>query len=398
MIGIKITTRALNRATLGRQLLLGRASLTVAEGVRRVVALQAQHAASPYLALWNRLTDVDPAGLDAAFAGHEVIKATLMRLTLHAVHAGDYRAFREAMEPTLRAVMILREGRFAASGLTVADADALVPDLLAYADRPRTAAELKMWLGQRLGAPPDPATWRGLRGYVPLLHVPTGGPWSFGPRPSYLAASTRPALADFDASAAALQTLVKRYLEGFGPASVADMAQFALVQRSRAKVAVRALSGDLERLEGPNGEELYDVPDATRPPEDTPAPPRLMAMWDSILLAYVDRSRVIPRDYRTLVIRSNGDVLPTLLVDGHVAGVWRPVAGGIEATAFHTLADDVWEGLEAEARSLVAFLAERDVRVYSRYDHWWATLPRAEARLLPGDWSGAPRTALWRSG
>ncbi len=58
-------------------------------------------------------------------------------------------------------------------------------------------------------------------------------------------------------------------------------------------------------------------------------------MWDHVLLAYADRSRVIPPDYRKLVTRSNGDVLPTLLVDGYVAGVWRPVEGGIEATAFH---------------------------------------------------------------
>jgi len=102
-----------------------------------------------------------------------------------------------------------------------------------------------------------------------------------------------------------------------------------------------------------------------------------MAMWDNILLAYMDRSRVIPPDYRKLVTRMNGDVLPTLLVDGYVAGVWRPVEGGIEATAFHRLPDSAWEGLASEARSLVAFLAERAPDVYRRYDHWWAKLPSA---------------------
>jgi len=113
---------------------------------------------------------------------------------------------------------------------------------------------------------------------------------------------------------------------------MADVAQFAMVYWPRVKEALKALSGDLERREA-NGEELLDIPGALRPDEDTPALPRLMAMWDSILLACSDRSRVIPPDYRTLVTRSNGDVLPTLLVDGYVAGVWRPVEGGIEATA-----------------------------------------------------------------
>lgn len=118
--------------------------------------------------------------------------------------------------------------------------------------------------------------------------------------------------------------------------------------------------------------------------ETVTAPPRLMAMWDSILLAFSDRSRVIPPDYRTLVIRRNGDALPTLLVDGYVAGVWRPAEGGVEATAFHHLPDGVWEQLAAEARSLTAFLADREPEVYRRYGHWWSKLPSAEARLLPG--------------
>ena len=175
-----------------------------------------------------------------------------------------------------------------------------------------------------------------------------------------------------------------RYLEGFGPASVQDVAQFALLHRSTVRSAVQALDGELVHLEGPGGVELFDVPGVPVPDEDTPAPPRLMAMWDSVLLAYADRSRIIPPEYRKLVMRSNGDVLPTLLVDGHVCGVWRPVDGGIEATAFHPLADDAWDGLAAEARRLIAFLADREPAVYRRYGRWWTDLPTADVHVLPG--------------
>lgn len=379
---MKLSARGLNRSTLGRQLLLGRKALGVPDAVRRVVALQAQAPASPYLALWNRITDFDPADLDAAFDGREVIKATLMRATLHAVNAEDYPAFREAMEPTLRAARL--DSRFRASGLTVEHADALIPELLEFAGKPRTSRECEAWLEQRLGAALDPRAWRRLRGYTPLLHAPTGGPWSFGHRPSYVAPRIRPALADPNAPAGSLRMLVWRYLEGFGPASAGDVAQFAMVQRGRAREALSSLAGELVRLQGPDGEELFDVPGAPRPDEDTPAPPRLLAMWDSILLAYADRSRIIPPDYRKLVTRANGDVLPALLLDGYVAGVWRPVEGGIEATAFHRLPDELWEGLAVEARSLAAFLSGREPQVYRRYHHWWGKLPGAVRRLLPG--------------
>jgi hypothetical protein len=379
-----LTARGLNRATLGRQLLLRRETLGVADAVRRVVALQAQEPASPYVALWNRLAGFDPVELDATFAGGAVVKSNAVRMTLHAVHVDDYQVFREATEPTIRSAR-LHDERFTVSGLTAEDADALVPELLAFAGQPRSAVELQGWLEARLGATATPPAWWGLRQYAPLLHMPGGGPWSFGAGRAYVAPRARPALVDRTVAAGALQTVVRRYLAGFGPASVADVAQFTMVQRASVRQALEALGDELERLEGPGGEKLLDLPGAERPDPETPAPPRLLGMWDNILLAYADRSRVIPPAYRKQVIRINGDVLPALLVDGYVAGVWRAVAGGIEATAFHPLPDDVWQQLAAEARALVRFLTGRDPQVYRRYDHWWRKGHSGEVRLLPGD-------------
>lgn len=379
-----ITERELNRATLSRQLLLEREPLTVQEGIRRVVALQAQQPASPYVALWNRLADFTAGDLDAAFVERSLVKATLMRITLHAVHAEDYPVFRAALQPTLYASRL--GFRFAASGLTPADADELVPELLDFADRPRTSAQLQAWVEERLGAEKKEGAWWGLKAYAPLHHAPTGHPWSFGHRPSFVAARAGAVPTGRAADPRALRTLILRYLAGFGPASVADVAQFAMVQRAPVRAALLALGDTVEQLQGPGGGVLFDLPGASRPPGETPAPPRLMAMWDSILLAYSDRGRVIPPAYRPWVIRRNGDVLPTLLVDGHVAGVWRPLNDGIEATAFHRLSPATWDGLAEEARSLTTLLGEREVTPYSRYHHWWAKPPEAlgeaEVRML----------------
>jgi hypothetical protein len=378
--GVKLTARQLNRATLARQLLLRREPLDVAEAVRRVLALQAQEAASPYLALWNRIADFDPADLDAAFATGTVVKASLIRLTLHAVVADDYPAVHSAMLSSLRASR-LHDRRFTTTGLSIADADALVPHLVEYTARPRSKAEIEGLFQTRLGERNHPRALWALKMFAPLHHAPTGGAWSFGTSSSFVAAPTKPGPRSPDES---VQRLVLRYLEACGPASAADFAQFTILRKPVVQQALRALAGKVEEVEGPDGTTLFDVPGPPLPAEDTPAPPRLLPMWDGILLAYSDRSRVIPPDYRRLVIQQTGDVLPTLLVDGYVAGVWRPVEGGIEATAFHRLSDATWTGLAAEAAALVAFLADREPIVYRRYAHWWTRLPSAEVRLLTG--------------
>jgi hypothetical protein len=237
------------------------------------------------------------------------------------------------------------------------------------------------FLEARHGPSPKPGPWWALRTFAPLHHAPTGGPWSFGTRPSYIASAEDGPRPDRDTAA---RQLVRRYLEGFGPASVADIAQFSVKYREVIRAAVASLGDELVRRSGPGGVELLDVPDGLLPDEDTPAPPRLLPMWDSVLLAYDDRSRVIPPEDRRRLIHQNGDVLPALLVDGSVAGVWRPVDGGIEASAFRRLSKEAWQGLADEAHDLVAFLADRDPQVYRRYGHWWKTLEATEIRVLPG--------------
>ena len=379
---MELTGRQLNRTTLRRQLLLQRQPLDVVDAVRRLVGLQAQQAASPYLALWNRVADFDPADLDAAFAEHRIVKASLLRITLHAVAADDRPVWHRAVLGSLRGSR-LYDKRFTSTGLTSADADASLEELLGFLTVPRTNAEVDAYFAERFPEVAEQRIWWALRTYAPLIHAPGPHPWTFGPRPSYLAAPIQPVepVEPVD-EAEAMILLARRYLAAYGPATAADLASFTTLARAPATAALTALGDELVRHTGPDGKPVFDLADGELSDEDIPAPARLLGMWDNVLLAHIDRSRLIPTDYRSTVIRRNGDVLPTLLVDGQVAGVWRPVEAGVEATAFRRLPSTVWEALAAEAADLKTMLQPREPSVFSRYGHWWSSITGDEVKVL----------------
>ncbi|MET9881495.1 winged helix DNA-binding domain-containing protein [Actinacidiphila glaucinigra] len=377
---MSLTARRLALATLDRQLLLERRSLDVAEAVRRLCALQAQAPASPYLALWNRVRDFAPEDLDAAFADRRIVKATLMRITLHAVHAEDHAAHHAAMVRTLRGSR-LYDRRYSSTGLDPSDADGILPELAGFLARPRVGAEVENEVTARFGEHAH-RVWWALRTYAPMHHVPAGGPWSFTQPNTYRAAEAVPVPTPEEADAGVRQLLLS-YLRAFGPGSTQDFARFTLLQRSVITEALQGLGDQVVRVAGPGRAPLYDLVDATVPDEDTPAPPRLLPMWDSILFAHTGAGRVVPDEYRPVVVRRNGDTLPCLLVDGQVAGVWRAVDGGVEMTAFRKLGKAAWDGLAEEAARLRALLADRDPAVYRRYGHWWDKgLPGVESRII----------------
>jgi hypothetical protein len=123
--------------------------------------------------------------------------------------------------------------------------------------------------------------------------------------------------------------LVVRYLAAFGPASTADVQTWSGLSRL-GEVIERV---DLIRVKSEGGQTLYDIPDAPRPDPDTPAPVRLVAPFDNILLSHADRTRIMSDEHRRRLFSSKNGIVPgALLVDGYVAGWWELVGKG-EATS-----------------------------------------------------------------
>lgn len=366
-----LSARRLGRATLARQLLLEPADVGVVEAVGRIAGLQAQEPASPYIGLWARLARFEAADLDAAIASRDVVKGTLMRVTLHLVTAADYRAFWPAVLPVLEGQR--RQQRLEPpSARRLADLRARVTS---FAAEPRSLNELREHVGDVDGLPADEIVW-WLRRRLPLAHAPTGDPWSYG---------RRPLLADADAwlpsgawadAAAPIEHLVWRYLAAFGPASLADIAQWSglAVASVRSGVAAIEAAGDLVQYRSETGRGLVDLVGATLPDEDVPAPPRLLPMWDSTVLAFADRTRIVSDADRRRIIARNGDTLPVILVDGVVAGRWWAVADGdttrIELEPFRRLAKGDRRALDSLADRLARFVEPHEPAVYSRYQRW----------------------------
>ncbi len=367
-----LSLRELNRATLARQGLLGGLpNGSVAATVRRVASLQAQHPDWPPLALHTRLRADRPSpNLTAARRRRSIVRASLMRLTVHVVAAEDFWPM-SAVTLGFRwrqwRILYKQDPATSALGRRIMAAHGAV--LSAMRQAPLAIHQIESLLAEQLPGveiPPNRCLWRHFSGAVPLVHAPYDGE-AYG-RQRYLPAAEwlgAPEEGATDPERAA-RLVAERYLTAFGPASVDDLA--AYVGRtegvSRWRTAVGALGDRLAHFVDEDGRRLVDLADAPRPDPDTPAPPSLLARWDSLLLAYGtrDRRRLLPREHQSTVITPNADVLPTFLVDGVVAGTWLPRRDGdgtvrAEVRPFGRLAMADREALEAEAARLLPSLA-----------------------------------------
>lgn len=357
-----LTRRALNRATLARQMLLARERRPLLAALEHLVALQAQLARPPYLALWTRLQGFRREDLTRAVHDRHVARGTLLRGTLHLTTKKDFLALRPAVQPVLTRMMsaLLRD--------RLDDAD--VPRVLAesrgfFAEEPRTFNELRAFLEKRFPKNDVRAMGFTVRMQLPLVQVPAeDAPWGF------------PGMADFALTDAWLgrkraratrpQDLVLRYLAALGPATVADAQTWSGLDNLRE--AFESLRPKLSTFRDERGRELFDLPRAPRPQEDAPAPVRFLPDFDNVILSHADRTRVLADEHRKRVYTANLIGRPTFLVDGFVAGTWsiasKRGASTLALTAFAPLAKKTRDDLEEEGLALLRF-SEPEAKTYA---------------------------------
>jgi Winged helix DNA-binding domain len=275
-----------------------------------------------------------------------VVQATLMRITIHMVSARDYPLLTEGVR-TLR-----RESWKKGHGGRVD-----VKKLPAIAKRVRRVLEEgPRWrheVVEELGL--DSAQWNGVGMWVDLVRVPPSGTWE-RPRADLYATAESWLGPPKGSEEEGRELLLRRYLGGFGPASLKDAANWAGVPPKALAPAVESLK--LRRFRDEGGAELLDLPRAPLPDAETPAPPRFLPTWDATLLAHARRTQVLPERHRAKVFNTKTPhSLNTFLVDGQVAGTWKVEKGRVKVEPFERLTASARKELAAEADRLADFLA-----------------------------------------
>ena len=337
-----LTARELNRALLARQLLLERSPAPLPRVLERIGGLQAQYAPSMYVGLWSRMTEFEREHLDRALERRTVVQGTLMRVTIHLVSAPDYWPFAVGLRHARREWWV-KTHKSRPSANELEEAAARLREYLR--DGPRRQKEIDEFFG---GA--DPRRMNGVGLFLDLVRAPPSGTWDRRRADLYAAAEDwlGPETATPEQG---LDHLVRRYLVGFGPAPVRDVAGWAGLPASDVAAAVRRLS--LRRFRSESGDELVDVPRAPLPDPDTPAPVRFLPTWDATLLVHARRTQILPEDYRPLVFNTRTPhSVATFLVDGRVAGTWSHGRGRIVTSPFVRLPAAASRELEAEADRL----------------------------------------------
>lgn len=345
-----LSTRALNRALLARQLLLQRSSLSLTRALEAVGGLQTQHAPSGYVGLWSRLRNFRRAALTEALVNRAAIQGTLMRSTIHTVSAADYPVLLAGIRSGRREWW-QRVVRHQAEGLDMAEVVGLLRERLKQG--PARASELKAVLASN---DIPPLAWSGVGLWLEMVRVPPSGTWERRRADLYGLADgwvRMPAVSE----SKGIEHLVRRYLGGFGPAPVADIAGWAGLPPAKMAPVIERLR--LPRFRDETGRVLLDVPKAPLPDAGTRAPVRFLQTFEALLMIHARRTQVMPELFRPIVFNTRTPhSMPVFLIDGAVAGTWRYENGRVRVDPFEPIPRIARRELDDEAAALAAFHAD----------------------------------------
>ncbi|SRR5579875_251508 len=301
------------------------------QAVTRTGGIQAQVASASELALCGRVEGLAPPDVQSAlWQDHTLVKTWAMRATLHLLPTSDlplYVAARDWQHSKSWA------NYFAGFGLSSTQQDsylAAIPYVLesgsltrqqladAVAKHTGVASARDLILSTSWGSPLKPSAYRG--------------ELCFGPGQGQTVTFMNPKVWIEDWQTLdpqqALQEIVRRYLQAYGPATPEDFAFWWGYQRGRAKKLFHSMATELEEVEV-EGWRAYALR-STIPPIQSAEPLKapqvlLLPLFDAYTIGAAPRGSepLLAPAHKRQVYNLQGWTFAVVLVNGCIQGVWR---------------------------------------------------------------------------
>ncbi|OBG88265.1 hypothetical protein A5698_24590 [Mycobacterium sp. E136] len=369
------------RARLAHRHFLSAPANSVGAVVDGVLGLHATDPATPYLSLWARLPVFAAADLDAGlYERRTLVKHLAMRRTLWTVRVGDLPLIQSAASDRVadnerrRLIADAQKAGLCADGEAWLEAAGAAVLRYLTEHGPTSAKDLRAALPELAGTW-DPAPGKRWGGETPLapriltvlsvrgdiVRGPNDGKWTTS-RPRWVASSDWIGSADAVDPDTARAALVRRWLAGFGPATVTDVKWWFGNTLTWARQALKDIGAVEVDLDGTPGFALADDLDG----EPAPGPwCALLPGLDVTTMGWFDRDWYLG-PHREQVFDRNGNGGPTAWCDGRIVGAWgQDDAGRVELRLLEDVGRSARARLQKRADELTEWLD--GVRISPRF-------------------------------
>jgi DNA glycosylase AlkZ-like len=294
--------------------------------LRNLGAVQAQDYPAALWAIGLRSKSCTKSDVEAAVVERKITRTWLMRGTLHFAASSDIRWMLKLFSPRLVNTATTRDRHLGLSDGVVRKVKSLFRSALRGG---RRLSRSEMYRVMERGGVPASNNL----GYHMLYRAAWDGLICFGPHagkePTFvLAEEWLPKSVPIYHDEAVIE-IVDRYFSSHGPATIKDFAWWSGLRVSDAWFGIERASPRL-REEVVDGTSYY-MPRNPARPAATQRSAYLLPAFDEYLVGYSDRSAILGsketqkwiREAKVAVVHSNGIFLPTLVVDGEVAGTWK---------------------------------------------------------------------------
>jgi hypothetical protein len=357
---------------LAQQSLLERANPdALLEVVAGLGGLQAQLMSAAELQLWARMDGITPAQVEQAlWQDRTLVKSWAMRGTLHLMRAVDLPLFVAAR---LASLPKRPPSWYTYHEVTPDEETAILDGVRAILGNTGITREaLAEAIAERVGNPNLREVM--LSGWGALLKPSAyRGDLCFGPSQGQQVTFVRPAdwlgTWEYLDPEASLQTVARRFLASYGPATSDEFGRWWGMDASRARKLFKALGDELSEVnvEGWRAWALTSTLAAMQSATASPSV-RLLPFFDPYTIAVARHSQfLLDEAHKARVYRAQGWISPVVLVDGRMAGVWeldkQRARTVVMCELFAPPTEEIKAGIEAEAERLGPFLeSEVDIR------------------------------------